>query len=196
MEGDRNASAKHQSRITSRPLSPRHESYLASARLSGCIGEPFCIYRRLHGGVFLQLVVYPKLHWKLINIPVQSPASREGNRLLRKARDRTTLVCCNGNAIEGDAEVVSHDLQTIVLRSVEPGQPGVTRKEICPSLERSRHLYAEFLCLFEDRRTWIWREDIRPELCAGKTAAHVHHEVNGFATLFLFFSREGEDDVE
>src|SRR5277367_1509709 len=188
-EDDTSASAVHQRVPVSRCCS-------SARRLRRCIRKPLRIHSWFHCSVLLQLVVKPYFDRELIDIAVQPPASGKRNALLCEARNCAPLICGDGNAVEGDAQIIPRHLQTLVLGSVQPRQAGIAREEIRPCLQRFRDFDAELFCFFEDRRTGIGRKNIGPELSAGKAAAHVHHEADRLAAFFPAFAGKGKDDVE
>ena len=83
-----------------------------------------------------------------------------------------------------------------MIAAIQPRKLGISREEIGPAFKRSRDFNADLVGPFHDRRTRIRREDIGPELGAGKSAAHVHHEADRLVPLDWPFSRIGKDDVE
>src|SRR5215471_3840775 len=84
------------------------------------------------------------------------------------------------STIEGDTQVVSHRLDPLMILTLEPRQNGIAGKVINPAFERSGHFDSELSCLMKHGGSWIWRKDVRPELCAGKLPADIHHETHGF----------------
>src|SRR5579863_1429507 len=102
----------------------------------------------------------------------------------------------DGGTIERDAQIIAHGLNPLMIAALEPRQNRIARKVIRPTFKRCRHFDTQLRCLVKDRRAWIWREDIRPELGARKLPADIHHEGDCFAALLWAFSRKTENNVE
>src|SRR6185437_13009465 len=101
---------------------------------------------------------------------VEPPPRRQLKRLLRGSCEPVASVGSDRDSVKCYAQVISHRLQPGVLTAIEPGKYGVTREEIGPAFERIRDLNPKFFRVFHHRCARIRRENIRPELGAGKTA--------------------------
>src|ERR1700761_2186106 len=83
-----------------------------------------------------------------------------------------------------------------MVAAIQPRQLGVTGEKIDPAFQRIGYFYAQFSRSFHDWGARVRSEDIRPELSAGKLAAHIHHKADGLVAFFLPLPRKREDDVE
>src|SRR6516162_5871230 len=163
----------------------------------GCRFEALSINGGLEERRFaFQAIVDPKLYWKGISVVIKTPARGERKYLLSDASVALARVEGDGDTIEGDAKIVAHDLEALVFAAIEPREHGVAGEEIGPAFERGWNLNTELLSLFHDGGAGVGSEDIGPEFGSRKTAADVHHEIDGFAAFCFPFTRVGKDDVE
>ena len=64
-------------------------------------------------------------------------------RFLNKARDGIARVGGDGDAIEGNAQIVAHGLQACMVLALKPGKRGVAREEVGPAFEGFGYFDAE-----------------------------------------------------
>src|ERR1700744_362158 len=145
---------------------------------------------------FLQFVVQPQINRKTVYAMVETETGRKRDALLGKPGEASAPVRADRNAIEGNAQIVSHHLELLVVLAIEPRKLGVARKEVGPAFKGVGRNDTKLGDLFHDRRAGIRREDICPEFGTGKFSTDIHDEANGLSSFFFAFAGKGKDDVE
>src|SRR5580704_7534347 len=146
--------------------------------------------------MLFQLLIQPEFYGKAVSAMVQTPACGQRDAFLRQPGNGFARVRRDGNAVKGNAEVVAHYLQFLMIAAIQPGKLSVAGKDVDPTFQRIWRLDAEFRNLIHDGSARIRGKNIGPELSAGKTPAYVHHKADGLFSLFRAFSRKSENDVE
>src|SRR5882757_9822360 len=80
-------------------------------------------------------ILQPELEGRCVEVVVQAPTRGIADQFVHEPVQRTLPVAANGNAIESDSQIVAHELYAPMVLSAQPGQGGIARKEIRPTLQ-------------------------------------------------------------